>query len=49
MMPFCDCSSGGLQFRVMDSDVVVSEIKFSGGMLGAAKCESAKGEYFDET
>ena len=45
MMPFCDWMSGGLQFRVTDSDVVASEIKFSGGMLGATKCESAKGEY----
>ena len=46
MMPFCDCMSGGLQFRVMDSDVVASKITFSGGMLGATKCENAKGEYF---
>ena len=42
MMPFCDCSSGGLQFRVMDSDVVVSEIKFSGGMLGATSVKVQK-------
>ena len=46
MMPFCDCMSGGFQFRVIDSDVVASKIKFSGGMLGATKCESAQGEYF---
>ena len=36
MMPLCDCMSGGLQLRVMDSDVVASTIKFSGDMLGAA-------------
>ena len=35
MMPFRDCMSGGLQLRVMDSDVVASTVKFSGGMLGA--------------
>ena len=46
MMPFCACMSGGFQFRVIDSDVVASKIKFSGGMLGATKCESAKEEYF---
>ena len=35
MIPLWDCMSGGLQLRVMDSDVVASTIKFSGGMLGA--------------
>ena len=36
MIPFWDCMSGGLQLRVMESDVVASTTKFSGGMLGAA-------------
>ena len=36
MMPFRDCISGGLQFRVMESDVVTSTVRFTGGLLGAA-------------
>ena len=36
MMPFCDCMSGGFQFRAIDSDVVASMVRFTGGMLGAA-------------
>ena len=36
MIPFCDCTSGGLQLREMVSDVVASTFKSSGGMLGAA-------------
>ena len=36
MIPFCDCTSGGLQLRVIDSAVVASTVKLTGGMLGAA-------------
>ena len=44
MMPFCDCTSGGLQLRVIDSAVVASTVRFSGGMLGAATrdCKATK-------
>ena len=36
MIPFCDCTSGGLQLKEMDSAVVASTVKLTGGMLGAA-------------
>ena len=42
MIPFWDCTSGGLQLKVIDSAVVASTVKLTGGMLGAAirDCES---------
>ena len=36
MTPFCDCTSGGLQLREIDSAVVASTVKLTGGMPGAA-------------
>ena len=44
MIPFCDCTSGGLQLRVIDSAVVASTVKLNGGMLGAATrdCKATK-------
>ena len=42
MTPFCDCTSGGLQLKVIDSAVVASTVKLTGGMVGAAvrDCEN---------
>ena len=44
MTPFCDCTSGGLQLREIDSAVVASTVKLTGGMLGAEAwdCKTTK-------
>ena len=44
MIPFHDCISGGLQLKVIDSAVVASTVKLTGGLLGAAAsdCKATK-------
>ena len=47
MIPFCECTSGALQLRVMELDVASSTVRFSGGMLGAAVTDCKRRILYD--
>ena len=47
MIPFCECTSGGLQLRVTESDVAASTVRFTGGMLGAAVTDCKRRILYD--
>ena len=47
MTPLCDCTSGGLQLRVTESDVVASTVMFTGDMLGAAVTDCKRRILYD--